>query len=138
MKLQKQKKAKKKGGKKEYVFKTFTHLGYVIKIGKNNLQNEALLDESSRLDLWLHVKDYHSSHAIVKTNGESVPNEVIQVACEIVAYYSEARSGTKIAVDVTSRKFVKTPPNSRPGSVFYTDYKTYFVNPNSHTELENN
>ena len=108
--------------------------GFTIKAGKNNLQNEALLDEAKRNDLWLHVKDYHSSFVIIEVKDNEIPNSVLQVASEICAYHSQSRNGTKIAVDITKRKFVKKPPKSRPGSVIYTDYKTVFVDPNPHSD----
>ncbi len=108
--------------------------GFIIKAGKNNLQNEALLDEASRNDLWLHVKDYHSSFVIIEVKDKEVTNNVLQIASEICAYHSESKNGTKIAVDITKRKFVKKPPKSRPGSVIYTDYKTVFVDPNPHSD----
>ena len=113
----------------------YNYNGFIIKCGKNNLQNEALLEQANRNDLWLHVKDYHSSHVIIKSEGKEVPNEVILVASEICAYNSEAKSGSKIAVDITKRKFVKKQPLSRPGAVFYTDFTTVLVNPNEHLEL---
>ncbi len=108
--------------------------GFIVKVGKNNLQNEALLDEASRTDLWLHVKDYHSSFVIIKTENKPVPDSVILTSSEICAYRSEAQNGSKVQVDYTLKKFVKKPPKSRPGSVIYTDYSTIIVTPNSHEE----
>ena len=113
---------------------TYNVDGFTIKVGKNNLQNEALLDEASRTDLWLHVKDYHSSFVIIKTENTTVPGSVILSSAEICAYRSEAQNGTKVAVDYTLRKFVKKPPKSRPGSVIYTDYSTIIVTPNAHED----
>ena len=113
---------------------TYNVFGYVVKVGKNNLQNEALLDEASRTDIWLHVKDYHSSFVIIKAENKEVPNEVLQVSAEICAYRSEAKNGSKVMVDITKRKFVKKPPKSRPGSVIYTDYTTVNVEPKSHSD----
>ncbi|MBO5926148.1 MAG: NFACT family protein [Clostridia bacterium] len=115
-------------------FTTYLIDGFTVKVGKNNLQNEALLLEANRNDLWLHVKDYHSSFVIIKSENKTVPDSVILASAEICAYRSEAKNGSKIAVDYTLRKFVKKPPKSRPGSVIYTDYETIIVNPNSHDE----
>ncbi len=115
-------------------FLTYEVDGFSILVGKNNLQNEALLSSASRHDLWLHVKDYHSSFVIIKSDGKSPSDKVILTGAEICAYYSEAKNSTKLSVDCTFRKFVKKQPNSRPGSVFYTDYKTYVVNPNNHLD----
>ncbi len=111
--------------------------GFTVKVGKNNLQNEALLNEASRTDLWLHVKDYHSSFVIIKAENKAVPDSVILTAAEICAFRSEAKGGGKISVDYCLRKFVKKPPASRPGSVIYTDYKTVVVTPNGHEDKLN-
>ena len=108
--------------------------GFIVKVGKNNLQNEALLDEASRTDVWLHVKDYHSSFVIIKAENKEVPSSVILTCSEICAYRSEAQYGSKVQVDYTLKKFVKKPPKSRPGSVIYTNYSTIIVTPNSHND----
>ena len=110
-------------------FETYIALdGTKIYIGKNNIQNDALTFSSDKNDTWLHVKDYHSSHVVVK--GQlPLPNKVIEVASSVCAYYSKASNGDKIAVDYTLKKFVKKPPKSNLGSVIYTDYKTVLVTP---------
>ncbi len=114
---------------------TYNIGGFIVKVGKNNLQNEALLDEASRTDIWLHVKDYHSSFVIIKAENKDVPNSVIKSSAEICAFKSEAKNGGKVMVDYCQRKFVKKPPKSRPGSVIYTNFESVLVEPNPH---ENN
>ncbi len=106
--------------------------GFTVKVGKNNLQNEALLDEASRTDVWLHVKDYHSSFVIIKAENKEVPSCVLKASAEICAYKSEAKNGGKVTVDYCLKKFVKKPPKSRPGSVIYTNFESILVEPNSH------
>ena len=124
---------KQNNAKKQYSFRRYEVDGYLILCGKNNLQNDALTFSSDKNDTWFHVKDYHSSHVIVK--GESpLPNKVTEVASQICAYYSKASDGDKIAVDYTLKKFVKKPPKSNLGSVIYTDYKTVFVTPKLNEE----
>ncbi len=113
---------------------TYNVLGFTIKVGKNNLQNEALLDEASRTDTWLHVKDYHSSFVLIKAENKEVPDSVLKICAEICAYRSEAKNGGKVSVDYTLRKFVKKPPKSRPGSVIYTNYNTIIITPNEHKD----
>ncbi len=122
------KKEKKKLSKPRY----FEYLGYEIFVGRNNLQNDRLTLSADRFDLWLHTKNYHSSHVIIKNKGVNIPDEVILFAAEICAYYSQARNSDKIPVDYTFKKFVKKPPKSPVGTVYYTDYKTILVTPNSH------
>ncbi len=124
------KKEKKKLSKPRY----FEYLGYEIFVGRNNLQNDRLTLSADRYDLWLHTKNYHSSHVIIKSKGTTIPDEVILFAAEICAYYSQAKNSDKIPVDYTFKKFVKKPPKSPVGTVYYTDYQTILVTPSSHQE----
>lgn len=125
----KQKKAKKTK------FTTYLFDGYQIKIGKNNIQNDELTFSATGQSLWLHAKDYHSSHVIIEHDGRDFTDEVIRIASEICAYYSEARQGGKVAVDYVKRNKVKKPPKSNLGFVTYTGQKTIVVSPNKHENL---
>ncbi len=117
-------------------YRVFEYGGYKILAGKNNLQNDKLTFSAKPSDIWLHTKDYHSAHVIIQSSSSHLPNEILQIAAEICAYYSEAKTGDKVPVDYTQRKYVKKPPKSKYGAVIYTDYKTVFVTPNSHSNLE--
>lgn len=126
---------RKKQVKKHNGYTLYKVNGFTVKMGKNNLQNDELLESAERLDVWLHTKNYHSSFVMIETKGKEVPLAVILTCAEICASHSEAKNGSKIEVDYTFKKHVKKPPKAKPGSVFYTDYKTIIVNPNSHEEL---
>ncbi len=119
------------GGKKQppVPFRSFTHNGFTILAGRNNLQNDRLLREASPNDIWLHTQKYHSSHVIIITQGGQVCDETLLYAAQICAYYSDGREGDKIPVDYCKRKFVKKPSKSKAGFVTYTDYKTILVTP---------
>ncbi len=119
----------------ESPYRVYRAEGYLIRCGKNNIQNDKLTGRAFKDDLWLHTKDYHSAHVIVETKGEPIPDRVTEIAAEICAYYSDAQSGTKVPVDYTLKKFVKKPPQAKPGSVIYTDYKTCYVTPCAHEEF---
>ena len=86
--------------------------------------------------LWLHTKNYHSAHVIIETKGDTIPDKVIEIGAEICAFYSDAKQGSKVPVDYCQKKYVKKPPQAKPGSVIYTDFKTAYVNPNPHDELK--
>ncbi|MBE7067872.1 MAG: fibronectin/fibrinogen-binding protein [Clostridiales bacterium] len=124
----------KKQKKPEIPFREYTHNGYTVLVGRNNIQNDRLLKKASPEDIWLHAQKYHSSHVIIVTQGEQVPNETLLFASEICAYYSSGRDSDKIPVDYCKRKFVKKPSKSKAGFVIYTDYKTLLVKPNAHKE----
>lgn len=128
------------GGRKKAVettpFREYTCGKFKILCGRNNVQNDRLLKSISQNDLWLHTHGYHSSHVSVVCGGEPVPDDVIAVAAQICAHYSEARSGNKIPVDYCLKKFVKKPPKSPSGYVTYSEYKTILVSGDGHAELK--
>ncbi len=106
--------------------------GYKVYVGKNNMQNDEVtftIGESS--DTWLHVKTYHGAHGIIKNKGKPLPPRVLERVAEVVAYYSEARDGTKVEVDYTERKYVKKL--GKIGLVNYVNYKTIVVKPKDWT-----
>lgn len=116
-------------------FRSFVFEGYKILTGRNNLQNDRLLKSVSPRDMWLHTQKYHSAHVIIISEGREIPDDVLQTAAEICAYYSDARGGNKVPVDYTYRSFVKKPPKCNAGFVIYTDFKTILVDPDAHKEL---
>lgn len=109
----------------EYKFK-----GYEIWVGKNAKSNELITFKlSSPSDIWLHAKGYGGSHVIIRTNGrhiDYIPREVILEAAKLAAFHSKGRSGGKVLVDYTLRKYVKSS-GKRIGNVFYTNYKSIVV-----------
>ena len=102
--------------------------GLEILVGRNNLQNDALtFTIARRTDLWLHVKDYHGSHVILRTNGCEPPGSSIRDAASLAVFYSAAREAQKAAVDYTQVRFVRKPSGALPGSVLYSDFSTVVV-----------
>ena len=128
--------AKRLGAKKketEIPFREYEYNGYRILVGRNNLQNDRLVKQAKRTDIWLHTQKYHSSHALILTDTDA-PDEVIKVASEICAYYSSGKDGGKIPVDYCPRKNLKKPNKSKAGFVVYENYQTAMATPNKHDE----
>lgn len=101
--------------------------GFDVYLGKNNVQNvEVTFKIGESNDTWLHTKNYHGSHIIIK--GEP-SYSVIEKAASLAAYFSGGRESDKVEVDYTLRKFVKKIPASFLGLVTYTNYKTILVKP---------
>ena len=115
-------------------FREYTHGGFAIYAGRNNLQNDRLLRAAHPEDIWLHTQKYHSSHVVIASQGAKVDDKTLLFAAEICAYYSDGQNGDKIPVDYCLKKFVKKPNKSKAGFVVYTDYKTILVTPNAHKE----
>lgn len=98
--------------------------GATLYVGKNHAQNDRLTHTAARTDIWLHVKDVHGSHAVLKT---AAPTDAqLLRAAEIAAYYSRARGSDHVAVDYTQIKFVYPHGGGR---VDYKEYKTLYVTP---------
>ena len=94
--------------------------------GRNNIQNDKLtLKQSDKNYIWLHVKDHHGSHVIVKSTSPS--EKVLEYAATIAVKHSEAKNSSKVPVDYTLVKFVHKPKGAMPGKVIYTDYKTIII-----------
>ncbi len=125
--------AKNKKAQEEY--RVYQIDGFTVKAGRNNTENDKLTATARGDSVWLHVKDYHSTHVIIESNGNSVPETVIIKSAEICAYYSKGRDGGKCEVVYALRKHVKKPPRSKPGFVTYTDYKSVVVQPKNHAEF---
>lgn len=104
--------------------------GYKIWVGKNAKSNELITFKlSSPSDIWFHAKGYSGSHVILRTNGkalEYIPNDVILECARLAVEHSKARTGTKVPVDYTYRRNVRSAGKKR-GNVFYTNYKTIVV-----------
>ncbi|MDR0856460.1 MAG: NFACT RNA binding domain-containing protein, partial [Clostridiales bacterium] len=97
--------------------------GFTVYYGANNLQNDRVTWKlSAGEDVWLHAKDAHGAHVLVKTAGRPLPDDVLLYAARLAARFSEHHAAPKTPVDYTQRKNVKKL--SKPGLVTYTNYKT--------------
>ena len=104
--------------------------GYPIYVGRNNRQNDELTFRLARKDdIWCHASKVHGSHVIISCGGTTPPDDTVTQAAQLAAYYSEAKGGRNLPVDVTPVKQVKKVPSGKPGMVIYHTYRTAIVNP---------
>lgn len=109
--------------------------GTDIYVGRNNRQNDLLtLKKSGKNDLWLHTQGFAGTHVTVDLPAyvkgiEDVPDDLLEEAALLAAYYSRAKEAEKVAVDYTFRSNVRKPRGARPGMVVYDNYWTINVNP---------
>lgn len=114
--------------KKEKFDSILSDDGFTIFYGKNNVQNDQLtMKFASNNDIWFHARETFGSHVILKLNGREPTELAIFTAAKIAAKHSKSSEGTKIAVDYTEIKNVKKPKGSKPGKVFYVNFKTIIV-----------
>ena len=104
--------------------------GFQILVGRNNRQNDLLTTKLAyKTDLWLHVQKAHGSHVIIASAGAQVPDRTITEAAELAAWYSQARQGHNVPVDLCPVRQVKKPAGAKPGMVVYENYRTVYVTP---------
>ncbi|MBQ2329050.1 MAG: NFACT family protein [Oscillospiraceae bacterium] len=104
--------------------------GFQILVGRNNRQNDLLTAKMAyKTDLWLHVQKSHGSHVIIACAGAQVPDRTITEAAMLAGWYSEARQGQNVPVDLCPVRQVKKPAGAKPGMVVYENYRTVYVTP---------
>ncbi|SCH13716.1 Fibronectin-binding protein A N-terminus (FbpA) [uncultured Clostridium sp.] len=105
--------------------------GIRILVGKNNKQNDHLtLRIADPEDIWMHTKNIPGSHVIIKCAGKDISEQTIYEGAMLAAYFSKAKSSSKVPVDYTKKKHVKKPSGSKPGMVIYETNNTMYVDPN--------
>ncbi len=104
--------------------------GFLILVGRNNLQNDHLtLKTAHGGDYWFHVKAAAGSHVIVVGKGVTPPDTTLTEAAVLAATYSKAVDSAGVPVDYTMARNVKKPAGAKPGRVVYVDYQTAYVTP---------
>ena len=96
---------------------------YKVLIGRNSKENQALLKIAKSNDLWMHIKGIPSSHLIIKTDKQNLPDAVIEKAAKLCVDFSLTQAGD-YDVDYCKRRFVKIQEGS---SVEYDKYQTIRV-----------
>ena len=104
-------------------YESFFIEGYKIMVGKSEKGNIVLLKEAKKSDIWLHLKDIASSHVIIRTDKQNVPQNVIEFAAKLCVIFSKVQKGS-FFVDYTQRRNVKMNEGAH---VNYVDYKTLKV-----------
>ena len=96
---------------------------YKVLIGRNSKENQALLKIAKSNDIWMHIRGIPSSHLIIKTDKQNLPDSVIEKASRLCVDFSLKQAGD-YEVDYCKRRFVKIQEGS---SVEYDKYKTIRV-----------
>lgn len=102
--------------------------GFTVLVGKNNKQNDYLTTKlANKDDIWFHVKEFHGSHVILRTDNKTPTQETINKCAALAKEHSKANMASNIVVDYTFVKYVKKPSGSAPGMVIYTNNKSVTV-----------
>lgn len=113
------------------LFKRFEVDGFEILVGRNAKNNDLLTQQYAyKEDLWLHARDAQGSHVIVKYKaGKKIPNNVIEAAASLAAYYSKRRNETLAPVILTQKKFVRKTKDLAEGQVIVEKEEVVMVEP---------
>ena len=96
---------------------------YKVLVGRNSTENQKLLQLAKANDVWMHIRDIPSSHVIIRTDKQNLPESVIRAAAKLCVDFSVKNPGD-YEVDYTKRKFVKVQEGS---NVLYNQYNTIHV-----------
>ncbi len=125
--------SKKKSSSKIIELEKVDFKGYIIYIGKNNIQNDYIsLKFSKPNDVWFHTQKIHGSHVLLK-NPENlditdIPDEVLYKCAYLAKENSKAATSTNVSVDYCYARYVKKTSGAKPGMVIYNNFKTIIVN----------
>ncbi len=104
--------------------------GFLILVGRNNLQNDKLTLKTARgKDLWFHTKNAPGSHVVVMSEGKEIPDQTKNEAAMLAVFHSSQSDGVKVAVDYTEVKNIRKTSDLKPGMVLYEHYETAYITP---------
>mgnify|MGYP001454594549 CR=1 FL=1 len=101
-------------------YESFFIEGFKIMVGKSEKGNIELLKSAKKSDIWFHLKDRASSHVIIRTDKQNVPESVLEFAGKLCVTFSVTQKGGYL-VDYTPRRNVKMNEGAH---VTYVEYQT--------------
>lgn len=106
--------------------------GLIAAKGKSAQDNLSLLRAAKAWDLWVHLRDYPSSHLILSLDkGQKVSDEILKKAALWLAESSVKSkvniSGTRLDVVVTECRFVRPIKGDKLGRVHYQNERVFTV-----------
>jgi len=99
--------------------------GFLILVGRNNLQNDRLTMKTARgKDMWFHTKKAPGSHVVVMSEGMDIPLPTQNEAAMLAVYHSSLKGNAKVEVDYTFVKNIRKTNDLKPGMVIYDTYES--------------
>jgi predicted ribosome quality control (RQC) complex YloA/Tae2 family protein len=111
--------------------------GYEILVGRNASANDRLTHRiAAPCDWWLHAEG-PGSHIVVRnpTRQQDPPQDTLDEAASLAAYFSTARGATKVNVRFTQVRHLRRPKGSSPGRVILRLTQTLLAEPLSPKKL---
>lgn len=104
--------------------------GFLILVGRNNLQNDKLTMKTARgKDMWFHTKKAPGSHVVVISEGQDIPLKTQNEAAMLAVYHSSLKDSSKVEIDYTFVKNIKKTNDLKPGMVIYDTYESTAITP---------
>jgi predicted ribosome quality control (RQC) complex YloA/Tae2 family protein len=104
--------------------------GWDALVGNSATGNATVTFDIARADdLWLHARGVPGAHVILAVRNGEPPEDVLERAAQLAAWYSSARASGNVEVDIVPRRYVKKVPSGPPGLVRYTHERTVRVTP---------
>lgn len=103
--------------------------GRIFLVGKEEKDNDELTFKIAMPhDIWIHAKDYHGSHVIMRMKKNEEPKrEDILVGCALAIIYSKAKKGRSGEVWFTARKNVMKRKGMAAGLVNFKNAKSVYM-----------
>lgn len=101
----------------------FFYNEFKIMVGKNERANEQLLKAAKKDDIWLHVRDYPSAHAIALCGKKKPSEDALKFAAKMCVEFSNLKPG-RYFVDYTRRNFVSV---KQKAFVEYVNFKSFAI-----------
>lgn len=118
------------GGGASGPLRLVTKDGIVIWVGRNSRHNELVtFSKAGSEDVWLHARGVPGAHVVIKMDGRTIPDHVVETAARLAAHYSAYRGDSKAPVDVTRVKYVRKIKGAAQGMVTYRNESTLSVPP---------
>lgn len=104
--------------------------GFLILVGRNNLQNDKLTMKTARgKDMWFHTKKAPGSHVVVISEGADIPLRTQNEAAMLAVHHSSLKSSARVEIDYTFVKNIKKTNDLKPGMVIYDTYESAVITP---------
>ena len=104
--------------------------GFLICVGRNNLQNDRLTMKTARgKDMWFHTKKAPGSHVVVFSEGNDIPLRTQNEAAMLAVHHSSLKDSARVEIDYTFVKNIKKTNDLKPGMVIYDTYESAVITP---------
>ncbi|MBR2503352.1 MAG: NFACT family protein [Oscillospiraceae bacterium] len=104
--------------------------GFLICVGRNNLQNDKLTMKTARgKDMWFHTKKAPGSHVVVISEGADIPLRTQNEAAMLAVHHSSLKDSARVEIDYTFVKNIKKTNDLKPGMVIYDTYESAVITP---------